>query len=112
MIYYFDYIDINDISAELSHIWIKTKKELGDGTLNRRKQESHKFGEIRNMMRCNMTAIDFTNKNYDVIYGSWALNYLSNSESIDLLKRAKFSLVTWNRKKGIIILKETVRYEG
>ena len=47
-----------------------------------------------------------------MIYGSWALGYLSDEEVIEFLQKAKQSLMQFNSKNGMIIVKENTRQEG
>ena len=54
-----------------------------------------------------MTELTF-NKNYNLLYGNWCFNYLSDLEFLTLLEKAKKSLVRDNSKPGTIIMKETI----
>ena len=48
-------------------------------------------------------------KQYNLIYSNWGLNYIYDQEAILLLQRARNSLLFSNNKKpGTIILKETI----
>ena len=57
-----------------------------------------------------MTKIPFGRK-YNLIYGSWAFGYLSDEEIFTLLEKAKQSLMVFNGKPGMIIIKENTRKE-
>lgn len=50
---------------------------------------------------------------YDVIYGSWALSYLTDKECVEFLQDAAYGLRSNIRSKterpGLIIIKETIR---
>ena len=48
-------------------------------------------------------------KKYDLIYTSWGLNYLSDSEALQLLENARGSLEHEGEKPGTFVLKETIR---
>ena len=56
----------------------------------------------------NMMEIPFDRK-YDMIYGSWALGYLTDEEVTQFLHKAKQSLMLFNSNNGMIIIKENTR---
>ena len=54
-----------------------------------------------------MMDINF-DKPYNLIYANWGLNYLNDDEVLLLLQRARYSLLSFNKKPGTIIVKETI----
>jgi hypothetical protein len=55
-----------------------------------------------------MTDLPF-DKKYNVIYGNWSFNYLSDKEILVLLDKARKSLIGDKPKPGTMIIKETIR---
>ena len=58
----------------------------------------------------NMLKIPF-DREYNMIFGSWAFGYLTDDEILDFLDKAKDSLIKFNADPGMIILKENTREE-
>ena len=71
--YYFKKIDINDIATSLERVWQNLEPEFADGNIGRRKRK----GTIGERYVMNMIDLPF-DKKYNVIYGNWCLNYLSD----------------------------------
>ena len=72
------------------------------------KTKRRRKAKIGDMYIGNMKDHQF-DKKYDLIYASWALNYLNDDDAKELLIRAKDALNIDGEKPGTIILKETIK---
>ena len=72
--YFFKVIDVNDIAQSLSRVWINKEPEFTGGKNGKRKRK----GVLGERFVCNMTEIDFSKKKYNLIFGNWCFNYLSD----------------------------------
>ena len=102
--YFFKVIDINDIVPNLTRVWQNLEPEFTSGKVGKRKRK----GALGERFVCDMTDLAF-NKKYNLIYGNWCFNYLSNAEILTLLGKARKSLISGKLKPGTIILKENIR---
>ena len=102
---YYRKVSLHDQSECLKTDWEALNEDL-------RKRRGKNKCEIGDMLICDLKDIDLGEEHYDLIYGNWSIFNYSRSRNEVMIALQKCHKALSGLTPGMLICKETTRYEG